>query len=116
MPTTKSTQRGFIHLRLDVAKDSIAVGVLRPDEVVPDTEKIFHDEVSIRRLIDRFDDPRRLRACYEAGPTGYELHPLLTSIGVATDVVALLMPISPGRQGENRPQGLPAPGAPALRR
>lgn len=94
---TNSTQRGLIHLGLDVAKDSIAVGILRPDDVVPDTEKIFHDEVSIRRLISRFDDPRRLRACYEAGPTEYELHRLLASIGVVTDVVApSLIPRVPG--------------------
>ncbi len=39
MSNNNSTQRGLIYLGLDVAKDSIAVGVLRPDEVVPDTEK-----------------------------------------------------------------------------
>lgn len=38
-----------------------------------------------------------MRACYEAGPTGYELHRLLASIGVATDVVApSLIPRVPG--------------------
>lgn len=53
--------------------------------------------MSIRRLVSRFDDPRRLRACYEAGPTGYGLHRLLNSIGVATDVVApSLIPKVPG--------------------
>ena len=97
MPNNNSTQRGLIYLGLDVAKDSIAVGILRPDEVVPDTEKIFHDEASIRRLINRFSDPRQLRACYEAGPTGYELYRLLTSMGVRTDVVApSLIPRVPG--------------------
>lgn len=97
MPTTKSTQRGFIHLGLDVAKDSIAVGILRPDDAVPDIEKIFHDKVSIRHLISRFPDPRQLRSCYEAGSTGYELHRLLSSIGVTTDVVApSLIPQVPG--------------------
>jgi transposase len=97
VPKIKPTQRGFIHLGLDVSKDSVAVGILRPDEVEPDTEKIFHDEASIRRLIARFADPRRLRACYEAGPTGYELHRLLASIGVVTDVVApSLIPRVPG--------------------
>src|SRR5690242_21457431 len=30
----------------------------------------------------------RLRACYEAGPTGYGLHRLLTTIGVGCEVVA----------------------------
>lgn len=53
--------------------------------------------MSIRRLVSRFDDPRRLRACYEAEPTGYELHRLLSSIGVTTDVVApSLIPKVPG--------------------
>ena len=97
MPNIYSTQRGLIYLGLDVSKDSIAVGILRPDEVVPDTEMIFHDEPSIRRLINRFDDPRQLRVCYEAGPTGYELHRLLSSIGVRCDVVApSLIPRVPG--------------------
>ena len=97
MSNNNSTQRGLIYLGLDVAKDSIAVGILRPDEVLPDTEKIFHDEASVRRLINRFDDPRQLRACYEAGPTGYELYRLLASIGVRTDVVApSLIPRVPG--------------------
>jgi transposase len=88
VPTQKITDRDRIHLGLDVAKSSIAVAILRPDEVEPDTEKIAHDEASIRRLIARFDDPRQLVACYEAGPTGYELCRLLSAIGVRTDVVA----------------------------
>jgi transposase len=88
MPTTKITERGRIYLGLDVAKNSIAVAILRPDEVEPDTEKIGNDEASIRRLLARFDNPKSLVACYEAGPTGYELHRLLTAIGVRTDVVA----------------------------
>ncbi len=38
-----------------------------------------------------------LRACYEAGPTGYDLARLLTSMGVATEVIApSLIPRSPG--------------------
>jgi hypothetical protein len=44
---------GRIHLGLDTSKNSIAVGILRPDEVSPDAEKIFNDEASVRRLIDR---------------------------------------------------------------
>ena len=89
--------RGVVHLGVDVSKDWIAVGVLRPDETVPDTEKVFHDEESVRRLIRRVGPPARLRACYEAGPTGYELHRLLTSLGVACDVIASSMiPRKPG--------------------
>jgi len=73
------------------------VGILRPDEVSPDAEKIFNDEASVRRLIDRFADRSMLRVCYEAGPTGFGLYRLLRSMGVACDVVApSLVPRSPG--------------------
>lgn len=88
---------GPIHLGLDTSKNSIAVGILRPDEVSPDAEKIFNDEASVRRLIDRFTDRSVLRVCYEAGPTGFGLYRLLASMGVACEVVApSLVPRSPG--------------------
>jgi transposase len=81
---------------LDTSKNKIAVGVLRWGEQVPDVETIFNDEVSIRRLIDRFDDRGQLRVCYEAGPTGFGLHRLLTSLGVACEVIApALIPKAP---------------------
>ncbi len=79
---------GLIHLGLDTSKNAIAVGILRPEDVSPDVEKIFNDEASIRRLIDRFADRGVLRVCYEAGPTGLGLYRLLTSMGVACQVVA----------------------------
>ena len=41
--------------------------------------------------------PTRLRACYEAGPTGYELYRLLGSMGVDCEVIApSLVPVAPG--------------------
>lgn len=88
---------GLIHLGMDTSKDKIAVGILRWDEASPDVEIIFNDEASIRRLINRFPVPGQLRVCYEAGPLGFELHRLLTSMGVACDVVApSLIPTAPG--------------------
>ena len=42
-----------IHLGLDVHKDTISVGILRPDQQVPDVERIAHDEASVRRLLAR---------------------------------------------------------------
>src|SRR6266568_7618670 len=83
---------------LDVAKDAIAVGVLDGvSEATPRLEKIAHDEVSIRRLVSRLGGPGRLRACYEAGPTGYELYRLLGSMGVDCEVIApSLVPVAPG--------------------
>jgi transposase len=72
-----------IHLGLDVHKDTISPAILAPDRDGPDVERIAHDEASIRRLVGRFADPRILRACYEAGPTGYELARLLDSLARA---------------------------------
>ena len=43
--------RGFVHLGMDVSKDSISVAVLHPDRDVAEVDKIFHDEESVRRLI-----------------------------------------------------------------
>ena len=93
-----SISRGVpIHLGLDVHKDTISVGILPPDQQVPDVERITHDEASIRRLVARFADPGGLRACYEAGPTGFELARLLASMGVGCDVIApSLIPKAPG--------------------
>jgi transposase len=79
---------GLIHLGMDTSMNTIVVGVLRPGEEMPVVERVFHDEESIRRLIGRFGDRRMLSVCYEAGPGGYELYRLLTSMGVACEVVA----------------------------
>jgi transposase len=82
---------------LDVSKDTIAVGVLGPRDSVPIMDKLGHDEVSVRRLVRRLGEPGRLRVCYETGPAGYELQRLLTSMGVACDVVApSLVPVASG--------------------
>src|SRR5215212_4035054 len=88
---------GPIHLGLDVHKDTISVAILAPDRDGPDVERIPHDEASVRRLVGRLGDPRWLRACYEAGPTGYELARLLAGMGVRCEVIApSLIPKAPG--------------------
>lgn len=79
---------GLIHLGMDTSKNTIVAGILLPGEEIPVTERIFNDEEAVRRLIARFPDRALLRSCYEAGPGGYELHRLLTSMGVACEVVA----------------------------
>jgi hypothetical protein len=60
------SQCSLTHLGMDVHKDSISIGILRPDGSL-DVERIFHDEESVRRFIARMGEPRRLVACYEAG-------------------------------------------------
>jgi transposase len=76
------------HIGLDVHKDSIAVATLRPGALTCDERTIANTPEAIRRLFSRFADPSSLSACYEAGPTGYDTYRLLTSLGVACEVIA----------------------------
>jgi transposase len=87
MPSVTSPA-GLIHLGMDTSRNTIVVGVLMPGEEIPVADRIFNDEEAVRRLIGRFPDRGLLRACYEAGPGGYDLHRLLASMGVACEVVA----------------------------
>jgi transposase len=94
---TSVTDRGLVYLGLDVHKDTISVGTLRSDDRAAMTDKMSADADAVRRLIGRFDDPGRLRVCYEAGPTGYGLARLLGSLGVRCEVIApSLIPVAPG--------------------
>jgi hypothetical protein len=76
------------HIGLDVHKDTIAVAVLRPGTAEVDERVIPNTPEAVRRLLRRHDDPDSLRVCYEAGPTGYDTHRFVTSLGVACDVIA----------------------------
>ena len=71
------------HIGLDVHKDTIAVAVLRPGTVEVDERVIANTPEAIRRLLRRHADPAAVRICYEAGPTGYDTHRLIASLGVA---------------------------------
>jgi transposase len=82
------TQRGLTFVGLDVHKDSISAAILRPRLEVPDVEKISSDDESVRRFISRFKQPKQLRVCYEAGPTGFGVARLLTAMNVSCEVVA----------------------------
>jgi transposase len=79
---------GAIHLGMDTSKNTIVAGILMPGDEVPVLDRIWNEEGSVRRLVGRLGDPAALRACYEAGPCGFELHRLLASMGVGCDVVA----------------------------
>jgi transposase len=86
---TSVRHEGAVWLGLDVHKDSIAAGVLADREATPRIELIGPDPDAVRRLIKKISrNPRSIRACYEAGPTGYELHRLLSGMGVRCDVIA----------------------------
>ena len=58
---------------------------------------IANREDSIRKFIRKLGSPEQLRACYEAGPTGFVLYWQLTQLGVDCVVVApSLVPKKPG--------------------
>ena len=73
---------------LDVHADTIAVAVAETDGEVRSHSVIPNRLESIRKLIHKLGPVQRLRACYEAGPTGYVLCWQLTQLGVACEVIA----------------------------
>src|ERR1700739_911933 len=82
---------------LDVHADSIAVAVAEPGGEVRSLGVIPNREESIRRLVRRLGVAEQLRACYEAGPTGYVLYWQLTAKGGVCDVIApTLIPVKSG--------------------
>lgn len=58
-----TSEHGVVHLGLDVHKNTISAGILRPGSETAEVDRISADEESVRRLVARFDDPRRVRAC-----------------------------------------------------
>jgi transposase len=82
---------------LDVHAETIAVAVAEPHGEVRSMGVIPNRAAAIRQLIKKLGPTKRLRVCYEAGPTGYVVYWQLTALGVACDVVApTLVPVKPG--------------------
>ena len=55
-------------LGLDVHKNTISAGILRPGEDVADVEKISSDDDAVRRLVARLGSPRRLLLVMRPAP------------------------------------------------
>jgi len=68
------------HIGLDVHKETIAVGVLRPGATDCDERVIPNTAEAVRRLLARYPDRSALSTCCEAGPTGYDTHRLISSL------------------------------------
>lgn len=85
-------------LGLDVHAETIAVAVAEGgrDGEVRSVGTIANDPAAIRKLIHKLGKAG-LRACYEAGPTGFALYWQLTELGIDCDVIApTLIPTKPG--------------------
>ena len=82
---------------LDVHAETIAVAGADTDGEVRSLGTIPNRSESIRKLVKKLGPADRLRACYEAGPTGYVLYWQLTALGVPCTVVApTLVPVKVG--------------------
>ena len=84
-------------LGLDVHAETIAAAVAEPDGEVRSLGTIANREDSIRKFVKKLGSPEQLRACYEAGATGFVLYWQLAQLGVECAVVApTLVPKKPG--------------------
>jgi transposase len=82
---------------LDVHAQTIAVAVAEPGGEVRSLGIIANRAESVRKVIKKLGGPGHLRACYEAGPTGYALYWQLTQLGVKCEVIApTLVPTKAG--------------------
>jgi transposase len=68
--------------------ESSAVAVAEQGEEVHSLGVMPNRLESIRKLVHKLGQVQHLRACYEAGPTGYVLYWQLTQLGVACEVIA----------------------------
>ena len=73
---------------LDVHAETIAVAVAEQGGEVRSLGTIPNRLEPIRKMVHKLGPVQHLRACYEAGPTGYVLYWQLTQLGVACDVIA----------------------------
>ena len=84
-------------LGLDVHAETIAVAIAEPDGEVRSLGTIPNRAESIRKMIKKLGPADKLRACYEAGPTGYVLYWQLAELGVQCEVIApSLVPVKAG--------------------
>jgi transposase len=73
---------------LDVHAQTIAVAVAEPDGEVRSLGVIPNRQEAIRKTVAKLGPVKQLKACYEAGPTGYVWYWQLTQLGVSCEVIA----------------------------
>jgi transposase len=84
-------------LGLDVHAETIAAAIAEPDGEVRSLGTIPNRLESVRKLLKKLAPVEKLRACYEAGPTGYVLYWQLAELGVQCEVIApSLVPVKAG--------------------
>ena len=93
-------EKGITHVALDDSKRKLVVAILRAGEAEPEEREIPNDPRYVRRLFERLKrDGASVRACYEAGVSGYDLSRQITGLGVSCQVIApALTPRRPGQR------------------
>ena len=93
----RSTRVELHCVGLDVHAETIAVAVAGPAGELSSVGVIPNRLESGRKLFGKLGPAQHLKACYEAGPTGYVLYWQLTALVVACEVVApTLVPTKAG--------------------
>ena len=99
MPDVSSTAPAQVRMwvAIDQHKLSLVAATSPTSGGQPEVMRVENTERAIRRFLQRLGGAQGLAVAYEAGPGGYELHRLLSSMGVACDVIApSLIPVRAG--------------------
>jgi transposase len=92
-------EKGTTFVALDDSKRRIVAGIFRPRDTEPELRELPNDPQHVRRLFTRLLREGAVKACYEAGVSGYDLYRRLTALGVACEVIApALTPRRPGQR------------------
>lgn len=84
-------------LSFDNHAETLVPAIAEPNGEVRRLPTIPNQFESLRKMVQKLGPTEQLRACYEAGPTGYVLYWQLTSLGVQCEVMApSLIPVKPG--------------------
>ncbi len=86
------------YLGIDDSKRKLVVGTLGALDTQALIRTLPNEPRYVRRFVLRLKRQGPVLACYEAGPSGYDLHRQLTALGVACQVVA--PSLTPRRPGE----------------
>lgn len=93
------SMKNIRYMGLDVHAETIAVAIAEPGGEIRDLGIIPNRPEAVRKLVTKLGAADRLKACYEAGPTGYGLYWQLTELGLACEVIApTLIPTKPGER------------------
>jgi transposase len=70
---TGPMSKSLIYVGLDVHKETIVIAMAVGRQAAVVVRIIANDRLQLIKVLDGLGAKERLRVCYEAGPTGYEL-------------------------------------------